>query len=230
MYFVLLISPDPVTVTQSAGNTQRTRVISATRRFAADSFSVTADFEFTGEGSHRNTFDPEDNIRRHERKLKDGGSLDRVLSYICVEGAGRGLMEVEGTVSNRVATVTEVRLQFNAHGRPSPVTIGLNDIRFIDGVPRLDNAVVARVNSLLFQRSAGRPKMAVTVASVKRAGAGDNLWQKLKGNVSGALANLLLKPITVAQAGNDAMLNFGRSLAAEEPAFTFPRARNLKAN
>ena len=39
----------------------------------------------------------------------------------------------------------------------------------------------------------------------------------------------LHEPITVEQAGNDAMLNFGRSLAAEEPAFTFPRARNLEA-
>ena len=47
--------------------------------------------------------------------------------------------------------------------------------------------------------------------------------------MTGALANLLLKPITVEQAGNEAMLNFGRALAAEEPAFTFPRARNLKA-
>jgi hypothetical protein len=230
MYFVLLISPDPVTVSESAGNTQRTRIISVTRRFSPASFSVAAEFEFTGEGSHRNTFDPADNIRRHESRLKEGGSLDRVLSSITVEGAGQGLMEVEGVVSNQVATVTEVRLQFNTHGQPSPVCIGLNDIRYIEGVARPDNAIVARVNSLMFQRSAGRPKMAVSVASVKRAGAGDNLWQKLKGNLSGALANLLLKPITIEPAGNDAMLNFGRALAAEDSAFTFPRARNLKAD
>jgi len=41
--------------------------------------------------------------------------------------------------------------------------------------------------------------------------------------------NLFLKPIAVEPAGNEAMLNFGLALASEAPAFTFPRARNLKA-
>jgi hypothetical protein len=230
MYFVPLISPDPVTIDQSAGNAQRTHVHPTARHLATDTFLVSADFELIGEGTHRNNFDPADNIRRHERKLKEGGSLDRVLTYISVEGAGRGLIEVEGTVSNRVATVTEVRLQFNAHGQTSPVSIGLNDIHFVNGAVKFDNALVARVNSLKFQRSPGRPaKMAVTVASVKRADASDNLWQKLKGSVAGTLANLVLKPITVDEVGNEAMLDFGRALAAGEPSFTFPHARHLKS-
>ena len=109
------------------------------------------------------------------------------------------------------------------------MSIGLIDIRQIDGANRFDNEVVARVNTLAFQRTAGRSKMAVTVASVKRKDAGDNLWQKLKGNVAGALANMLIKPLTVERVGNDAMLDFGRALALEAPSFTFSRARNLKA-
>jgi hypothetical protein len=37
---------------------------------------------------------------------------------------------VAGTMTDRVPTVTEVRLRFNCRGRPSPVTIGLHDIRY----------------------------------------------------------------------------------------------------
>jgi hypothetical protein len=181
MYFVPLISPEPVTVSQSSGNTQRMRLISVTRQFAADSFSVAGEFEVTGEGSHRNTFDPAENVRRNERKLKDGGSLERALHYISIEGAGWGRIEVDGVVSNRFATVTEVRLQFNARGHHSPVTIGLHDLHLVDGAVRADNAVVARVNTLTFQRTAGRAKMAVSLASVNRENAKDSLWQTLKG-------------------------------------------------
>jgi hypothetical protein len=66
------------------------------------------------------------------------------------------------------------------------------------------------------------------VASVKRKEAGDNFWQNLVGGVKATTANLLLQPITVDPAGNEAMLNFGLALVSEAPAFTFPRARNLK--
>ena len=145
------------------------------------------------------------------------------------DGAGHGRVEVEGVVSNGVATVTEGRLQFNARGHSSPVMIGLHDLRLVDGAVRAENAVVARVNTLTFQRAASRPKMAVALASVNRENAKDNLWQTLKGGFTSALANLFIKPITVERLGNDAILDFGRALAAEEPAFTFPRAKNLRA-
>jgi len=41
--------------------------------------------------------------------------------------------------------------------------------------------------------------------------------------------NLFIQPITVEPAGSEAMLDFGLALTLEAPAFTFPRAKNLKA-
>ena len=72
--------------------------------------------------------------------------------------------------------------------------------------------------------------MDITVASVKRKDAGNNFWQNFIGGLKATTANLFLKPITVEPAGNEAMLNFGFALASEAPAFTFPRARNLKVD
>jgi hypothetical protein len=137
---------------------------------------------------------------------------------------------VEGTLTNRVPTVAEVRLRFNDRGKASPVTIGLQDIRYVEGAFRPTNEMVARVNTLTFKRGVVPPRMAVTVASVKRKDAGDGLWQKFVGGVTGVAANLLIKPIRVDATGHEAMLDFGLALAAEEPAFTFPRARHLKTD
>ena len=229
MYFVPLISLEPVSVVKSPGNTQRARMVSATRSFTARSFLVTCEFEFAGEGNQQNVFDHTDKVRRHERELKEGGLLDHQLGSINVEGAGSVSIEVEGTMTGHVPTVTEVRLRFNGRGRPSRVTIGLHDIGYSDGAFRLRNESVARVNTLIFRRKPGPAKMDITVAAVKRKDAGDNFWQNLMGGLKATTANLFLKPIAVEPAGNEAMLNFGFALASEAPAFTFPRARNLKA-
>jgi hypothetical protein len=48
------------------------------------------------------------------------------------------------------------------------------------------------------------------------------------GGLKATTANLLLKPIAVDPAGNEAMLNFGLALVSEAPSFTFPQASNLK--
>ena len=228
MYFVPLISPDPVSVHESAGNTQRSRVISVTRRFSSSAFSAECEFIFTGDGSHRNIIDNSEKVRRHERQLRAGESLERVLQYISIEGNGHGLIEVEGVVTGRVATVTEVRLRFNAHGETSPVNIGLADLQYRDNLLCITNEIIARVNTLGFRKAEGRPRMAVSVASVKRKEAGDNFWQRLKGGVAGTLANVFIKPLPVESTGNDAMLDFGAALVGKETQFTFPRARNLR--
>ena len=49
------------------------------------------------------------------------------------------------------------------------------------------------------------------------------------GRLKATAANLLLKPIAVEPAGNEAMLNFGLALVSKAPSFTFPNASNLKA-
>lgn len=228
MYFVPLISPEPVSVHQSAGNAQRSHVLSLTRRFSSGAFSAECEFTFTGDGFHRNVFDNSEKVRRHEDQLRSGNPLERVLQYISIEGQGRGLIEVEGIVTGQVATVTEVRLRFNAHGDTSPVSIGLADMLYRENQLCITNEVIARVSALGFRRAEGRPRMAVTLSSVRRKEAGDSFWQRLKGGVAGTLANVFVKPMPVEPTGNDAMLDFGAALAAKETTFTFPIARNLR--
>ena len=228
MYFVPLISPEPVAVIQSTGNTQRARMVSATRSFTTKSFVVICEFELAGEGNQQNVFDHTDKVLRSERELRAGGSLDHQLSSINVEGAGRVSIEVEGTLTGQVPTVTEVRLRFNAHGQPSLVTIGLQDIGYSDGAYRVRNETVARVNTLSFRSKPGPTKMDITVASVKRKDAGNGFWQNIMGDLKATTVNMLLKPVAVEPLGNEAMLHFGLALVSDAPAFTFPLARNLK--
>ena len=230
MYFVPLISLEPVSVIKSPGNTQRARMLSIKRSFSARSFLVTCEFEFDGKGNQKYLFDHSEKIRRHERELREGGLLDHQLGSIAVEGAGRARIEVEGTMTGHVATVTEVRLRFNVGSRPSLVTIGLHDVGYSNREIRVRNETVARVNTLTFRRKPGAPKVDITVAAVKRKNAGNNLWQSVMGGLKATTANLLLKPIAVEPAGNEAMLNFGFALVSEAPSFTFPQANNLKAD
>src|SRR5262249_34692163 len=152
MYFVPLISPEPVSSCTSPGSTQLARVLSTTRKGSVHSFVVTCEFEFAGNGSQQSILDLAPTIRRHERELKAGGSIGRQLSSITVNGSGSGMVEVEGTVSNNVDIVREVRLRFNAHGKTSPVSIGLCEIRYREGDFRRLNEIVARVNTLTFRR------------------------------------------------------------------------------
>ena len=228
MYFVPLISPEPVSSTTSPGSTQAARVLSTRRKSTAHSFVVTCEFEFTGNGSQQSILDLAPTIRRDERKLRAGGSTGRQLSSITVNGSGSGTVEVEGTISNHVDTVREVRLRFNAHRKTSPVSIGLCEIRYQRGEFRRVNEIVARVNTLTFRRRPGPPKMEVTVASVKKKTAGDGLWQNFTASVKGMAANLLIDPLAVEAIGHRAMLDFGGALASGAATFTFPRATNLK--
>jgi hypothetical protein len=230
MYFVPLISPEPVSSSTSPGSTQTARVLSTRRKGTAHSFAVTCEFEFTGNGSQQSILDLEPTIRRQERKLKAGGSTGRLLSSITVNGSGRGAVEVEGTVSNNVETVREVRLRFNARGETSPVSIGLCEIRYHEGEFRRRNEIVARVNTLTFRRGSGPPKMEVTVASVKNKAAGDGLWQNFRASVKGLAANLLIDPLAVEAIGHRAMLDFGGAVSSGAATFTFPCATNLISN
>jgi len=230
MYFVPLISPEPVSSSTSPGSTQAARVLSARRKDTAYSFAVTCEFEFTGNGSQQSILDLAPTILRNDRELRAGGSTGRQLSSITVNGSGNGTVEVEGTVSNNVDTVREVRLRFNTHGKTSPVSIALCEIRYHEGEFRRLNEIIARVNTLTFRRGLGPPKMEVTVASVKNKTAGDGLWQNLKGSVKGLAANLLIDPLTVEAIGHRAMLDFGGALNSGAATFTFPCATNLKSN
>ena len=229
MYFVPLISLEPVAVVESAGNTQCARIVAATRSFTASSFLVTCEFEFAGEGHQQNIFDHAAKIHEHEQELKNGAALPHQLGAINIAGAGDVSIQVAGTVTNHVPTVTEVQLRFNNRGRASPVTIDLHDVYYTDGEFRIRNENVARVSTLTFHRQAGPAKMEITVTSVKRKDAGNNLWQNFKAGVKGATANLFIKPVAIDPAGNETMLNFGSALASAAPEFTFPLAQNRQS-
>jgi hypothetical protein len=228
MYFVPLISPEPISVLTSAGNTQSARVISSACHRSGTTFQATCEFEFGGIGSLRNVVDHTELIRRHQAKLMMGASLQRQLGSISVTGQGRGRVEIEGVITNGLRVVNQVRLNFSDHGKPSPVAITLQDICYRDGAVHFDNELVAQVNTLLFRRTPGQPQMQITVASIKPKAAADSVWQNFMGGLKGMLANQLLPPIDVDATGHQAMLDFGLALANAEPTFTFPFAKRLK--
>jgi hypothetical protein len=230
MYFVPLISIQPVSSLTSPDCTQSVRIISTKRRVASHSFVVTCEAELTGDGWQRSIFDLTSSMRRHENQLQNGGSLIRQLKSIDVKGAGAITMEVEGVFSNGLASVREVRLRFNAHGHASPIWIDLCEIRRLNGETQPTNEIMARVNTLTFRRQPGPPTMEVSLASVKHKEAGNGFWQNLKGRLAGAAVNMFIDPLTVEAAGHQAMLDFGLALVSGSPTFTFPRARNLQTN
>jgi hypothetical protein len=230
MYFVPLISIQPVSSLTSPGSTQSVRIISTKRHLSSHSFAVTCEAELSGDGWQRSVFDLTSSLRRHENQPQNGGSLLRQLKSIDVQGAGAITVDVEGAVSNGLATVREVRLRFNAHGHASPVWIDLLEFRRLNGEAVPANEIMARVNTLTFRRQPGPPTMEVSVASIKHKDAGNGFWQNLKGRVAGAAVNMFIDPLTVEAAGHQAMLDFGLALVSDAATFTFPRARNLQTN
>jgi hypothetical protein len=228
MYFVPLISPEMVSVFTNTGNSQCARVLSFDFQTNAATFHVTCEFDFIGEGLLRDDFDHAAIIRRQDRDLKAGKPLAHQIASINVQGAGSGTVEIKGTLTNGVRSVTELQMRFNSRGHASPVSIILEDICYHDGAIHFENETVARVNALTFFKKAGEPKMEVTLASVKRKDAGDSLWQNIIGGIKGAAANLLLAPLTVTPDGYRAMMDFGVALAAQKTTFTFPFATRLK--
>jgi len=228
MYFVPLISPDPIAVSTNAGNTQRARLLSASCQTNGTTFRAVCKFEITGAGVQQNVFDHADFVRQHDKELKAGKPLLCQLDAINVSGAGSGSVEVEGTLTNDRPTIREVRLRFNSLGHSSPVCVTLHDIVYHHGAIHLEHEMVARVNLLTFRRTAGTPKMEISLDSVKPEAAGDSLWQNSVGRLRGLMANFLIPPLSVPADGHQAMMDFGLALATEKASFTFPFASRLK--
>lgn len=229
MYFVPLISPSLVDRETSADNEQQVGIISYTRKVTAKSFQVSCDFKISGKGFHKNTFDPNGMIETHIDELKKGESLTNMLDYIKFEGEGFGRIEVEGTITNSVLTVTEMDIKFNARDHRSPITVGLYDVKPKNGQYKFENRsnpIVARVNKLIFKKTDKTPRMGMKLASISKSEESDGFFSSLKG----ALANLFISPTKVEKLGNDTMLNFGHALFQQNPTFTFPKAKNIKEN
>ena len=62
------------------------------------------------------------------------------------------------------------------------------------------------------------------MASISDIAESEGFFSSLKG----VIANLFITPPEVAELGNETMLNFGHKLLEQKPAFTFPKAGNIK--
>ena len=228
MYFVPLISPTLVDVEISANNQQKARTVSYEKKASSKSFYVACEFEMTGKGFYKNTFNAEEIIAICLSEMKTGEPLTNALDYIKFEGEGIGRIEVRGTITGSVETVTEVDMHFNTRGRKSPVTIGLYTVGPENGRYKYENRyneIIARVSTLTFKKSAGQPRMGVKLVSVNRAENINGYWGRIKGTI----ANFFINPVKVSKLGNDTVLNFGLSLLKKQPSFAFPKAINIRA-
>ena len=227
MYFVPLISPTLVDRETSINNEQRIGFISYEKKVDSRCFYVSCEFQMLGKGFHKNTFDPEGMIAKRTGELKKGEPVTNILDYIKLEGEGFGCIDVKGTITGSTMTVAEVEIHFNARGRNSPVTVGLYSIKPKNRQYKYENRydkLIARVNTLTFKKSEKSTRMGITVASVNRGTESDSLWDRIKA----VIANFFIKPVEVDELGNDTMLNFGYALLKKKPAFTFPKAKNIK--
>jgi hypothetical protein len=229
MYFVPLISPTLVYSETSKGNGQKSGLISSHRKSTSKSFCVSGEFQMQGSGFHNNKFDSAGMIARNTKGLKQGKPLKNILGYIKFEGEGYGRIEIKGKIEGKKATATEVKVHFNGRGKNSPVTVGLYSVKSVNGGYKYENKyneIVARVNTLTFDKSTDKPLMDIVVSSVYAEGGKPGFLENLKG----ALANLLIKPLEIDKLGNDTMLDFGCTLFEEKETFTFPKAKNLKVD
>jgi hypothetical protein len=226
-YFVPLIAPTRVDSISSVDNEQQVAIISHKITVDSKSFHVACEFEILGSGFHMNTFDPAGMIAAQTDELKKGKTMTNMLDYIKFDGDGFGMIEVKGTITGSTRVVTEVDIQFNAGGHKSPVTIGLYDIKPKDGEYKYENRsnkVVARVNTLSFEKTTETPRMGIKLASISATAASAGFFSGLKA----AIANLLIKPTKVDKLGNTTMLEFGYALLQKNTTFTFPKAKNIK--
>ncbi len=228
-YFIPLISPSLVDREINVNNEQQEGIVSYERTFTSNSFYAVCEFELSGKGFHKNTFDHEGMIARNIDDVEKGEPLINILDYIKFEGDGVGFIKVKGTISGSTQTVTEVDVCFNARDQKSPVTIGLYSVMPEGGQYKYKNRyneLIARVNTLTFRKSGKNPRMGISIASIHKTTENENFWS----NIKGLIANFLIKPLEVDKLGNDTMLNYGYAILKQKPAFTFPKAKNIKDN
>jgi hypothetical protein len=226
MYFVPLISPVEVTNQRSEDNKQVGYVTSYQRQINADTFIVSCEFTMQGAGHNINDFDKKAMIARNEKDVKNGKPIRNILDYIKFNGEGMGRIDVYGTISNRVRTVTRVEVHFNVGEAQSPVYAGLYSIEPNNGKYLYENRYgmkVARVNTLIFTKDGDVPRMDIKVDAVGTME--DEMG--IMGRIIGVIANMIIQPLEISKIGNDEMLKLGLALSESKETFTFPKAQNL---
>jgi len=227
MYFVPLISPVPVSAVTSSNNTQGGHLLSYESDKTPDSFYVACEFRMKGLGSYLNKFDGDAMIEWNMTSAGNKKVLKNILNYIKFEGEGYGRIEAKGTIAGSVMTVDNVEVHFDARGAESPVTVGLYDVDVTkkkDGHYSGYNNKVARITTLTFNKSDGRPKMELKISAVGKSEDSLGTWE----HIIGFLGNFFIDPIEIDKLGNETMLQFGLELYNKQPKFTFPKAKNLR--
>lgn len=225
LYFVPVISITPVDRSSSEENSQTSRILSYRKTWQGDRFTIDCRFQMQGEGWHKDHYEPSSLIAWLAQD-KTSGDLKNLLDYITFEGEGFGRVEVIGRLVNDEPCVETMRIHFNADEHRSPVRAGLYNVKRKNGGYRYEDRydpIVVRINTLEFRHTEGKPQMLVSVASVVNAGKAEGFW----GRLMGAVANMLIPPVEIAQQGQEAMLSFGKALYEQAPTFTFPKAENL---
>jgi hypothetical protein len=226
MYFVPLISPVPVSEIISADNGQKGHLISYGFSKTKSKFHVSCEFRMKGSGFFMNQFDHDAMIEWNTQPGEKKTVLKNVLDYIKFEGEGYGRIEVRGKIRGSVMTAEKVEVHFDARGAESPVIIGLYNADLAskhDGHCRRFDYKVARIKTLLFNKSESAPKLGIKISAVGESEEGLGVWESIKG----FFGNFFIEPIEVDKLGNDTMLEFGLDLCGKKPKFTFPKAKNL---
>jgi len=227
MYFVPLISPTMVECHISKNNNQLSKVISREVEIDGNEFYIQCEFQMWGNGTHQNTFDSTEMIKRNMGNLTGEKPLKNVLDYIKFNGQGYGTITAQGQIVNSKPVVQKVVVDFSSRDDKSPVTIGLYSINPINNEYKYENnfrKIVARIKSLSFERTDGTPRMAIKLSSVANDEVSNGFWGRLKGTI----ANFFINPITINPKGNDTMLDFGEALYQAQKSYTFPIAEKLK--
>lgn len=229
MYFVPTISPVLVENQISENNTQRVRFLSYELKREGKTFTLVSEFQIVGSGYYRNKFDATDVIEENFENGKGKKPLTNLLDYIKLDGEGYGNFLIEGERKNGRDIVNRVRARFNGRGHKSPITISVYSVKPVNGDYDYESkydVVVARINTLTFQRGPGVPKMAIKLDSIGDKVESNNLW----GSIRGFIANLLINPIDIDKDGNQSLLEFACSILRQDPTYTFPVAKNLKSS
>jgi len=229
MYFVPLVARTVVSTTVSSNNKQVAEIVSWKKESTNGLFKVLCEFEMKGAGAYEAVFDQNDMIAEYSRYFERGKDMENMLDFIRFEGDGLGLIEIQGQVVESVEQVTKVKIHFDRKSHKSPVTIGVYDVRFVEGGYNNGNRcdeIIVRVKNLTFTKSSGVPRMVVQVASLTAKEASEGLWSAVKAVV----ANFFIKPMPVSEIGNETILEFGRALLEKKASFTFQKARNLRTH
>ena len=228
MYFVPLNSLTGVRTEINPGTTFTAGVVNwQLKKERKEAFTLSCDFEITGQGLYKVIYDPVEMIDLVQTKHPKDKTQTNLLDWIQFNGDCKGRIEASGYGQGDHAVIQEVTVSFTRDGSKSPVLIAIYDIPSVNGkflYANKQNNTVARVNTLTFKRSEKSPRMNVEIASLNKADRSENWISSL----TAMFANLVLHPMPISEIGSETMMDFGLALYRKKTDFTFPAAETLR--